>query len=156
MLFTFKPCCLKINSNLALPSRKKKNMSTTTMLMATKLDRRVINHEGLLHIKLHDTLIMWSCKKTWQTKNISFLPWHLCHQSWQDGNSLWWAPAQKITWLFDHVVLEDQVTKLKTYLHYHGTNGHQTRQGGDIPWVALTRRVTWPYDHVVFQNHATN
>ena len=27
------------------------------------------------------------------------------HLTWQDGNLPWWAPAQKITWPFDHVVL---------------------------------------------------
>ena len=33
------------------------------------------------------------------------------HQTWQDGNLPWWTPAHKVTWLFDHVILRDNVTK---------------------------------------------
>ena len=31
-------------------------------------------------------------------------------QTWQDGNLPWWAPVNKVTWVSDHVVLEDDVT----------------------------------------------
>ena len=32
------------------------------------------------------------------------------HQSRQDRNLSWWASAHKVTWSFDHVVLQDHVT----------------------------------------------
>ena len=32
------------------------------------------------------------------------------YQTWQDGNLPWWAPAYKVTWPFDHMVLQDHVT----------------------------------------------
>ena len=41
------------------------------MLMATKLGRVVTHPGGLPPIKLHDLLITWSCKTTWQTKNVT-------------------------------------------------------------------------------------
>ena len=31
------------------------------------------------------------------------------HHTWQDSNLPWWAPAHKVTWPFDHVVLQDYV-----------------------------------------------
>ena len=40
--------------------------------MATKRDKMIINLDGLLPIKLHDSLITWSYKITWQTKFITF------------------------------------------------------------------------------------
>ena len=44
---------------------------STTMSMATKLDRMVTYQERVLHIKLPELLMTWTCKITWQTKNIS-------------------------------------------------------------------------------------
>ena len=44
---------------------------TTTAPMATKLGRMVTNLEQLLAILLLYPLVTWSCKITWQTKNIS-------------------------------------------------------------------------------------
>ena len=41
--------------------------------MATKSDRNVNYLDGLLPINLHDPLIAWSCKITWQTK-ITIVP----------------------------------------------------------------------------------
>ena len=38
--------------------------------MATKFGRMVTYLDGLLPIKSHDSLIMWSCKITWHTKII--------------------------------------------------------------------------------------
>ena len=32
------------------------------------------------------------------------------HQTWEDGNLPWWAPAYKIRWPFDHLVLGDHLT----------------------------------------------
>ena len=44
--------------------------SITTVPIATKLGRVVTYLDGLLLIKLHDSLIMWSCEIKWQTKII--------------------------------------------------------------------------------------
>ena len=41
------------------------------MPMATKLVRGLTYHQGIPTIKSHDPLASWSCKITWQTKNIS-------------------------------------------------------------------------------------
>ena len=43
---------------------------TTTVSIATKLGRMVTQLDGLLLIKLHDSLITWSYRIMWQTKNI--------------------------------------------------------------------------------------
>ena len=42
--------------------------------------------------------------QTWQDGSICG------YQTWQDGNLPWWAPAYKVTWPFDYVVLIDHVT----------------------------------------------
>ena len=95
--------------------------------------------EGLLSIKSHSSWITWSREIMWQIKIITFY-YHNAygHQIWQDGdfawqtkniiylhnqfgaygyqtwedfNLLWWAPVHKVIWCFDHLVLEDNVTK---------------------------------------------
>ena len=45
--------------------------STTRRYMATKFGTLVIYLDGLLTIKSLNALIRWSCKITWQRKNIS-------------------------------------------------------------------------------------
>ena len=45
-------------------------ISTTTVSMAMTFGGMVTYHEGLLTIKSHNVLIMWSCKVMWQTKII--------------------------------------------------------------------------------------
>ena len=44
--------------------------------------------------------------------NPGYAPDHSVHghQTWQGGDLQWGAPALKIVWLFDHVVLWDYVT----------------------------------------------
>ena len=39
-------------------------ISTTRVLIATKLARMITYLHGLLHVKLHDPLITWSCEIT--------------------------------------------------------------------------------------------
>ena len=46
-----------------------KHISTTTIPMATKLDRAVLYHKELLIIKLHDPSITWCCK-VWGKSNF--------------------------------------------------------------------------------------
>ena len=45
-----------------------KHISTTAVPMATRLGRMVTFLDVLLPIKSHDSLIMWPCEITWQTK----------------------------------------------------------------------------------------
>ena len=47
-----------------------KHIATTWMLLVTKLDRIVTYLGGLLPIKSYGSLIIWSCKFTWQTKTV--------------------------------------------------------------------------------------
>ena len=66
------PCALEIYSNGGVkqehvescPSTTK-NISTTTMPMASKLWGWWLTLRDNLPIKLHDALITWSCKITW-------------------------------------------------------------------------------------------
>ena len=64
--------------------------------------------------------------------HIIFIPSVYTHQTWQVGNLPWRAPVYKVTWLFNHVVLQDHLT-----------------------WKASIYKVTWPFDHVVLQDHLT-
>ena len=41
--------------------------------MATKLDRNVTHHDGLLPVKPHDTLIMWSSKIKVETETTYYI-----------------------------------------------------------------------------------
>ena len=66
-------------------------------------------------------------KITWQTKNISSLLDCLSPpKSWHDDKLPWWAPDHKVTWFFDHMVLQDKVKPL--YLHSSGAPSLEGRQ----------------------------
>ena len=54
------------------------------------------------HITLWSHIVR-SCDKL---KSV-YLHYHSAYgyQTWQDGNLPWWAPAHKVTWLFDRMVL---------------------------------------------------
>lgn len=45
-------------------------ISTTTMLISTKVGSVMTYRQRLPIIKLHDPLITWSCEITWQIKNV--------------------------------------------------------------------------------------
>ena len=84
-------------------------ISPTTKPMATKHCRMVTHLNQLLYIKSHDTLIMWSCGVTWQTNPLYLHYQSACgHQIWEDGDLPW--GAHKVTWRFDHIVLQHHVT----------------------------------------------
>ena len=74
------------------------------MAMATKLVMVESYLEGLLPIKLLD---LWSSDK--------LKPLYLHYQSdydlqtWQSGDLCLGVYAQKVTWFFDHMVLQDHV-----------------------------------------------
>ena len=157
-------------------------ISVITMPKASKLSRMVTYLEELSPIKSYDHLVTWSCETTWQTKSIiSPLPhcllppnvvgWWLSyklkplliqyhsaysHQTWQGGDLPWGVVTHKVTWSFIHVILQDHVTKLKTYLRYHNAYGNQTWKGGDMQYRTLTRKVTWSFSRVISWGHMIN
>ena len=77
--------------------------------MATELGRMVTYLDGLLPIKTHYRLITWSWRPCDKLK--LYLHYHSAydHQTGQDGNLPWWAPAHKVTRPFNQVVLLDHV-----------------------------------------------
>ena len=131
---------------------------TITVPMATKLDKMVTYFDGLLRIKLHDSLITWSCKITWQTKIIlSSLPkciWlpHLARPSLTLMGSCPWSCM--ILRLGGFVRSRDSIKSL--YLYYHNIHHHKTRQDNDLPWLSFTHKVKWPHNQVVLWDHVTN
>ena len=55
---------------LGRPHDENNYISSSTVPMATNLDRKVTYLERLLSIMILDPLVIWSCKLTWQTKTI--------------------------------------------------------------------------------------
>ena len=62
-------------------------LSTTRLLMASKLGRIVPYVDGVPPINAHDPLIMWSCEITWQIKTL-YLHCRSAnrYQTWQDSD----------------------------------------------------------------------
>ena len=85
--------------------------------MATKVDRIATFRDRFVPIKSNDTLITWSWRITWQTKTIiSPLPYSL----WSLNLGGWWLALRgfmmhKVTWCFDHIVLQDRLTNQNHY-----------------------------------------
>ena len=65
------------------------------------------------------------------------------HQTWQDGNLPWWAPAYKVTWFFDHVVFWDIVTNWKPYI---STTAMPMMAGW---WLTLSDFYIKSHDHII-------
>ena len=90
------------------------HISTTTVSMATKLGRVVTYLEGLFSIKSYKAFITWPRDKT---KSIVSL---LTEQLWPPNLAGWLvtltAPTHKVTWPFDHVVLQDHMTNWNYYI----------------------------------------
>ena len=76
----------------------------------------------LLTIKSYNTLFTWSRTVTWKTKTIP------SPRNLGDGELLREAPAHKVPWHFDHMVLREKLKML--YLYYLDTYRQQTWQGG--------------------------
>ena len=85
--------------------------------------------------------------------NSLYLQYHSAygHQTWQEGNLRKWAPAHKVTWLFDHGVLWNQVTTWNHYFSSTSVYGPQTCQAVDLPWGASSH-VTPPFYHVFLED----
>ena len=88
-------------------------MSTTTVPMATKLAEYGDLPWGAADHKVISRDYARSCKNK---------PLYLYCQrvygnlTWQDGHLPWWAWTRKITWPFDHIVLQDHVTNWNYYI----------------------------------------
>ena len=139
------------------------------MPMATKLDRVVNYHEEFLPIKSHDPLITWSSVITWQTKTI-ILRYHNAYgqQTWQDGGLFWGAPAHKVTWPFDYVILRNHMTNWNRYISTT-TTPIATKLGrvvtyvkGILPkkshcsWVTYFCEITWQFKTYLHYHNAYN
>ena len=75
------------------------------MLMATNLDRAVTHLDGLLP-KLSQHLWIRGLVRSCDELKSLYIHYHGAygHQTRQDSNSFWWAPAHKVTWPFNHVL----------------------------------------------------
>ena len=82
-----------------------------------------------------------------------YLHFHIAygHQTWQSGNLSYRAANNKVTWPFDHVVLQDHVTDLK---HIPTTRVPMVIKLGRI--VTYSCRVTLRFGHMLLQNHVIN
>ena len=108
----------------------------------------VIIIEGLPTMLL-DPLVLCSLEITWQTKTFkSTLPRCLLLPNLAGVWLTMRGPTHKVTWLFDHVILQDHVTNLK-HLNYHDIYVHTTLQEDDLSWTASIRKVVWSYNHLV-------
>lgn len=93
----------------------------TTVTIVTKVGRAMNCLKGLLVIKSHDLLTMWSCEVTWQVKidipqlkSPTTVP--MAAKKKQGGDLVQEAPIYKATWFVSHVVLWDQVTNSKQHI----------------------------------------
>ena len=133
-----------------------KHIVTTTLSMATKLNKVVTYHEGLPLIKWHDP-VTWSCKITWKTKTI-ITPLPQCLWPWNLAG--WWLTIRD-SYSWSHVTLWSCVLtrshdKLKPfYLHYNNAYDHQTWLNCDLPWRNSTHKVTI-FGYVFIQDLVTS
>ena len=92
------------------------DISISVRPMTTKFDKQV---------HLQDLTWMGLIKQAWwrhhiKTRNkLETLYLHYysfySHQTWQHGNLAWWAPADRVTWSFDHLILYDQMMNQVLY-----------------------------------------
>ena len=122
-----------------------------TVLMATKFTRVVL--EWLLPIILLKPLVTWSCKITWQTKNISTTTVCMSTKLGRMVTNLQQLLPIILLYLW-LCVLERSFDKLKTYLHQHDACDHQTWRGvpyheripsikSHDPWITWSCKIMW-------------
>ena len=121
-------------------------ISTTTVSMAMTFGGMVTCHEGLLTIKSHNVLIMWSCKVMWQTKIIiSLLPEWL----WPPNLIEWWHTLRHL--------------KKKSYIHMNDNlTWWVTTYKLHQPLITWSCKITWktktiisPLQECLWQPHLT-
>ena len=124
-------CALEINSSdgfrlackMFLFSHEE-HISTTNILMISKLGSLASYREGDPPIKSHNSLVLWSCKIIWRTKNIFTTRVSMAIKrgrmvTYCDGLPLLKSYNPLITW-FCEIWLQT-----KTYLYLHSGYGHQ-------------------------------
>ena len=126
MLCVFKQCSLDVNSNNWLKQEHLKSSSSATKNIIASLSQYQWppNLSGcwLTTRGSHSNSCtsLWSCNFLKSPDKLKTFYLHYqsacSHQTWQDFNLLWWATAHKVTWHFDHVVLEDQLTNWNHYV----------------------------------------
>ena len=89
--------------------------------MTNKPGKVVIKLYGLLPIKSHDPIVMWSCKITQQTKTICRVLFLLL------------LLLLLVLWRMEAVASARSPDKLKPlYFHYQSAHDHQTWQDGNF------------------------
>ena len=90
MLCTFKPC--EIDSNGGFKRENLESSPSTTK-----------------NISYHSTLWSHGLARPFDKPNLFYAYYQSAysHQTWQDGNILWWAPVTHKVWPFDCMVLRD-------------------------------------------------
>ena len=86
-------------------TNKKQNFFSCTTPVTAKLGRMETYHKRISPLMLHDPVITWSHKVTWQIKTKYFL-FHKANgsQHWQSGN-LWWGKlTHYVRWSSDDVI----------------------------------------------------
>ena len=91
--------------------------------------------------KSHESLIIWSCEITLQTKK-QYLEYQIVywHQTWQEINLPWWGSTHEVTWPFYYV-------SCRIMIYLEGLL--PTQQNEDIQWGYPTHKVTLRFNHVV-------
>ena len=119
------------------------------MLMVTKIGRLVTNHERLLPITSHDTLIMWFFKITWETRTFISL---LSQCLWPPNLAGLWltisGSRSKILLFFWSRGLTRSREKLKAvYPHYHSVYSSRNWGVGDLLsiWPMIDTIKNWKH-----------
>ena len=95
-------------------TNKNQNFFSCKTPVATKLYRMETYHKGISPLMLHDPVITWSHKLTWQIKT-KYFPFHKANgsQHWQSGN-LWWGKlTHYVRWSSDDVITQGHITSWK-------------------------------------------
>ena len=146
-----------------------KNISATTMLMATKLCRMVTWARGcLLPIKSHHQLMTIKSFRFVRSPD-KWKSLYICYQTWQCEiyNEELFPKSYKALW--SHGLARSH-KKLDLLYLYHKAYGHQTLWSGEFLWEASTplAQGLWShqmssflplihktFDHMVLQGHMT-
>ena len=110
-----------------LMTNKNHYISITKVIMVTKPGKMATDLDGLRSIKLHEYLIMWSYRSTWQTKTVIFL---LPRYLWPP-NLAEWSLTLRDSKPWSHIMLwsrrfERSRDKQKPfYLYYQSALDHQ-------------------------------
>ena len=66
-------------------------------------------------------------------------------QTCDDSDLPWRVHALKVTWHFNHMLLQNHVLSWSHYISSTSAYGHQTWDDSDLPWQASHHKVRWPF-----------